>query len=54
MAVALGLRDPGLLESALFCPRHLTRYAAPDLAALAAAYGFGLARNHLQITGTQN
>ena len=42
----IGLRDRGLLESALFRPRHLAHYEAPDLAALAAAYGFGLARNH--------
>jgi death-on-curing protein len=43
---APGLRDAGLLESALARPRHLASYGDPDAAALAAAYGFGLARNH--------
>lgn len=42
-----GVRDPGLLESALARPRHLHVYEPEsDLARLAAAYGFGLARNH--------
>ncbi|TWU00731.1 Toxin Doc [Botrimarina colliarenosi] len=43
-----GLRDPGLLESALNRPRNLWAYSQPrpDIAALAAAYGFGLAKNH--------
>jgi death on curing protein len=44
---ALGLRDRALLESALFRPRHLADYADPDLAALAAAYGYGIARTCL-------
>jgi death-on-curing protein len=42
-----GLRDPGLVESAL--ARPLQRFAydpTADFAALAAAYGFGLARDH--------
>jgi death-on-curing protein len=43
---APGLRDAGLLESALARPRHLASYGDPDAAAPAAAYGFGLARNH--------
>lgn len=43
----LGLRDPGLLESALDRPQHVWTYEADsDLAKLAAEYGFGLARNH--------
>lgn len=41
-----GLRDPGLLQSALARPLQLTAYSEPDLAALAAAYGYGIARNH--------
>lgn len=51
----LGLRDRGLLESALFRPHHLTDYAepAPDLAALAAAYGYGIARNHPFMDGNK-
>jgi death on curing protein len=42
-----GVRDYGLLESALARPQHLHIYEpSSDLARLAAAYGFGLARNH--------
>jgi death-on-curing protein len=42
-----GVRDYGLLESALARPRHLHSYQPEsDLARLAAAYAFGLARNH--------
>jgi len=42
-----GLRDEDMLESALARPRQRFAYdATTDLAALAAAYGFGLARNH--------
>jgi death-on-curing protein len=42
-----GVRYPGLLESALARPRHLHAYEPEsDLARLAAAYGFGVARNH--------
>ena len=42
-----GLRDENLLESTLARPRQRYAYEpAADLAALAAAYGFGLARNH--------
>ena len=42
-----GLRDDSLLEAALARPRHLFHYVdAPDLAALAAAYAYGLARDH--------
>ena len=44
---ALGLRDRGLLESALARPRNRFHHEpASDLAALAASYGFGIARNH--------
>lgn len=49
-----GVRDEGLLESALARPRHKFAYAAkPDLGALAAAHTFGLARNHGFIDGNK-
>ncbi len=42
-----GLRDENLLESALASPRQLFHYTpGVDIAALAAACGYGLARNH--------
>ena len=41
-----GLRDRGLLQSALGRPQNLAAYGEPDVAALAAAYAFGIARNH--------
>lgn len=41
-----GIRDAGLLESALARPLNLAGYGYPDLADLAAAYGAGLAQNH--------
>ena len=41
-----GLRDQGMLESALARPRNQAAYGNPDAAALAAAYAFGLVRNH--------
>jgi death-on-curing protein len=48
-----GLRDPGLLESALARPQNKFAYGESDLAALAAAYGFGIARNHPFIDGNK-
>lgn len=41
-----GVRDPGLLESALARPINKFAYGETDLASLAAAYAFGIARNH--------
>ena len=41
-----GLRDEGLLDSALARPLNLLAYGTPSLAELAAAYAFGIARNH--------
>lgn len=41
-----GLRDEGLLDSALARPLNLAAYGQPDFAELAAAYGVGLAKNH--------
>jgi death on curing protein len=50
----LGLRDEGLLESALARPRHVWSYEPDtDLAALAAEYGFGLAKNHPFLDGNK-
>jgi len=49
-----GLRDEGLLESALARPRNLLGHEPEaDLARLAAAYGFGLARNHPFMDGNK-
>ena len=50
-----GVRDLGLLESALGRPRHLFAYAdpTPDIPALAASYAFGIARNHAFIDGNK-
>jgi death-on-curing protein len=41
-----GLRDEGLLDSALARPLNRVAYSQPDFADLAAAYGCGLAQNH--------
>ncbi len=46
-----GTRDIGLLESALARPQNLHHYGEPDLAAMAAAYAFGIARNHPFVDG---
>jgi death-on-curing protein len=48
-----GLRDQGLLESALARPVNKYAYGSDDLTALAAAYGFGLARNHAFVDGNK-
>lgn len=50
-----GLRDEGLLSSALARPQNLFTYSQPppDLAALAAAYAYGLARNHPFVDGNK-
>lgn len=51
---SLGLRDKGLLTSALERPRNRLRYDPDaDLAALAAAYGFGLSSNHPFVDGNK-
>ncbi len=50
----LGLRDPGVLESALARPRNVRAYeAGADLASIAAEYGFELARNHAFLDGNK-
>ena len=49
-----GVRDEGLLESALARPKHKLAYAnRADVAALAAACAFGLARNHGFVDGNK-
>jgi death-on-curing protein len=48
-----GVRDAGALDSAMMRPRNLALYGEPDLAALAAAYGFGIARNHPFVDGNK-
>lgn len=48
-----GLRDAGLLASALARPLNLVAYGDPDFAELAASYGFGLAKNHPFVDGNK-
>lgn len=49
-----GVRDSGLLESALARPIHLFHYGdTPDIFTLAAAYGFGVAKNHPFVDGNK-
>jgi death-on-curing protein len=48
-----GVRDQGLIESALARPRNLAAYGEPDAADLAAAYAFGIARNHPFLDGNK-
>ena len=50
---ASGIRDQGLLESALARPENLAAYGEPDYASLAASYGFGLAKNHAFVDGNK-
>lgn len=48
-----GMCDEGLLDSALARPLNLAAYGEPDLAALAASYGLGLAKNHAFVDGNK-
>jgi death-on-curing protein len=48
-----GLRDQGMLESALDRPKNKWSYEQAELAELAAAYAFGIARNHQFIDGNK-
>lgn len=49
-----GIRDEGLLDSALARPKNQFAYGAElDIAELAAAYGFGLAKNHPFVDGNK-
>jgi death-on-curing protein len=48
-----GLRDEGLLDSALARPQNLVAYGTPTISELAASYGFGLVRNHPFVDGNK-
>ena len=48
-----GIRDAGLLESALSRPVNRSHYEAPSIAELASAYGFGIAKNHPFLDGNK-
>ena len=48
-----GLRDEGLLESALMRPQNQWNYGTTELAELAAAYAFGIAQNHPFVDGNK-
>ncbi len=48
-----GVRDGRLLDSAMARPQNLLAYGNPDAAALAAAYAYGIARNHPFIDGNK-
>jgi len=50
---ASGIRDEGLLDSALNRAVNLEMYGSPDFAELAAAYGVGLAKNHAFVDGNK-
>lgn len=50
---ASGIRDEGLLDSALNRAVNLAMYGTPDFAELAAAYGVGLAKNHAFVDGNK-
>jgi len=49
----IGVRDANLLDSALAKPLNLAAYGEPDVAALAASYGYGISRNHAFIDGNK-
>jgi death-on-curing protein len=48
-----GVRDLGLLESALGRPRHQFAYGEPSITRLAASYAFGISRNHPFLDGNK-
>lgn len=50
---ASGIRDEGLLDSALARPENLFAYGEPTLFELAASYGFGLVKNHPFVDGNK-
>lgn len=49
----IGLREAGLLDSALSRPQNQWHYGEDDRCALAAAYAFGIARNHPFVDGNK-
>ncbi|WP_204106451.1 MULTISPECIES: type II toxin-antitoxin system death-on-curing family toxin [Spirulina sp. CCY15215] len=48
-----GVRDENLLSASLARPKHLFAYEQPNLFELAAAYGYGIAKNHPFIDGNK-
>jgi death-on-curing protein len=50
---AAGVRDDGMLESALSRPANQFAYGSPSMPELAAAYAFGLVRNHPFVDGNK-
>lgn len=48
-----GVREAGLMASALARPQNLVAYGDPDAPALAAAYAYGIARNHPFVDGNK-
>jgi death-on-curing protein len=50
---AVGVRDEGLLESALARPLNRASYGDPDMAELAALYAIAIARNHPFVNGNK-
>jgi death on curing protein len=48
-----GVRDEGLLDSALCRPEHLFAYGTPDLYELAASYAVGIVKNHPFLDGNK-
>lgn len=50
---AAGIRDPELLDSELAKPLNLVAYGEPDIAELAAAYAFGIVKNHPFVDGNK-
>jgi len=50
---AQGVRDEGMLESALYRPLQKEAYGGPDLHELAAAYLFGIVKNHPFVDGNK-
>lgn len=48
-----GIRDEGLLDSALKRPQNLAAYGEPTAFDLAASYAFGIARNHPFVDGNK-
>jgi death-on-curing protein len=48
-----GIRDEGLLESAMSKPQQLYHYESPSLFEMAASYGFGIVKNHPFVDGNK-
>lgn len=48
-----GIREPGLLDSALARPRQILAYDKPDFASLTTAYAAGIIRNHPFVDGNK-